>query len=721
MNLNRQWPALLAAAAAMLTGRLAAQNVYSNPYTITTFAGSAVTQGNFTNGVGAAAGFNLPNAVAVDSSGNVYVADTSNYAVRVITPNGTVSTLAGSGSPGQTNGTGGAAQFGKLEGIVVDSSGNVYVSDWVNAQGGSGGSIRKITSAGLVSTLVSGTLNGPQGLALDSGGNLYVADAGNAVIRKVSTSTGTTTVYAGTLGHSGFNDGAVGTGQFGYPVGLAFDPAGNLYVADAQGSNIRKVNTSGVISTYNSGVAAATPGEIDGPIADAAFSHPTGLAADAAGNLFVVDGGTVIREITAGGNVSTVAGAPARTGSLNAAGSNALFNISTTAGASIAATGTSTIFVADGNNGLIREGVPLASQAPTIQYQPVSQTINNGSQVTVMATVNGANLTYQWYFNGVAIPGANSDTLTIGSIGADQAGVYTVTASNSFGSVTSSSTAGVVTVSTKARIINLSTIDTAGSGANALAAGFSLSGAPNTTKTLLIRGAGPVLSAFGLSNLLAAPQLSLFDSTSTSIAFDAGWNNDPALSAAFTATGAFPFPANSADSALLRSLAVSASGNATYTAQVTGANGTSGTALVEIYDDDLSNADSQLVNISSSANVTPASPLTVGFTLSGSTPATLVIRAIGPALAGFGVPNPLTRTTLNIFQQGSAQPIYTDTGWSGSSDLVNAFAKVGAFSLTVGSGDSALLVNLAPGGYSAQLVTADSNSGTGLVEMFLLQ
>ena len=707
MKLNHHIPAVFAALMTLVAGQRVTANDYSNAYSITTLAGSVGNSDNLINGVGAAAGFSNPSAVAVDSSGNVYVADTLDYAVRKITPAGNVTTLAGSGSMGEVDGAGASAKFGPLKGIAVDSSGNVYVTDWVSNAGGVGGSLRKITSAGAVSTVLNGTLNSPEGLTFDSAGNLYIADAGNGVIRKLTTG-GSASIYAGTLGHSGFNDGAIGTGQLGFPVGLAFDPSGTLYVTDSQGSNIRKVATDGTLSTYNSGVAPASPGQNDGPIVSAAFSHPTGLGADAVGNLFLVDGGTLIREITASGNVTTLAGSLGANGSLNSSGINARFS----GAIGLAATSSSVIFIADAGNGVIRQGNPMASQAPTIQYQPITQTVNNGGAVTLMATVNGSNLTYQWYFNAVAIPGANSNTLIVGSIGSNQAGNYTVTASNSFGSVTSN--AAVVTVSTKAQIVNLSTRDTAGSGSGVLAAGFSLSGDPTTTKSILIRGIGPTLSVFGVPNVLANPQLSLYDSSTNLIASNVGWNNDPALSAAFTATGAFALPAGSADSALLRSLAP-----ATYTAQVTGAGNTTGTALVEIYDASISNTAATLVNISSRAYVTPAAPLTVGFVLSGTTNTTLVIRGIGPTLSAFAITNPLPNPTLTIFDVNS-NVIYTNTGWGNNAALATAFTKVGAFALPAGSTDSALLVSLAPGNYSAQITSSDGNSGVGLVELFFL-
>ena len=205
----------------LMAGRSPAQSIYT-PYTVTNFAGSAGNIGS-TNGTGSAARFNSPYAVAADSAGNVYVADTLNDTIRKITPAGAVTTLAGkAGSAGSANGTGSAARFYKPSGVAVDGAGNVYVADTLND------TIRKITPAGAVTTLagkagVSGTNNGtgssarfntPFGVAVDKAGNVYVADTYNQTIRKV-TSAGvvTTLVGAGALAFQPFRRGGGQRGQ----------------------------------------------------------------------------------------------------------------------------------------------------------------------------------------------------------------------------------------------------------------------------------------------------------------------------------------------------------------------------------------------------------------------------------------------------------------------------------------------------------------------------
>jgi hypothetical protein len=185
--------------------------------------------------------------VAVDSAGNVYVADNYNDTIRKVTPDGMVTTLAGlAGSHGSADGTGSAAQFDGPESVAVDSAGNVYVADSYND------AIRKVTPDGVVTTLAGqpgswGSADGtgsaaqfdlPSGVAVDSAGNLYVADLGNGTIRKV-TAGGVVTTLADLAGSSGSNDGVGSAARFSGPRGVAVDSAGNVYVAEYDNSTIR--------------------------------------------------------------------------------------------------------------------------------------------------------------------------------------------------------------------------------------------------------------------------------------------------------------------------------------------------------------------------------------------------------------------------------------------------------------------------------------------------
>jgi sugar lactone lactonase YvrE len=262
---------------------------------VSTFAGQAGVQGSADALVGTNASFNNPFGLAIDSSNNLYVADTGNYIIRKITPSGAVSTLAGSaGNPGSANGTGNSAQFNFPLGVAVDTNGNVYVAE------GSNEDIRKITPAGLVTTFAGlagsyGTADGtgsaarfnwPSSLAMDANGNLFVADNENSTIRKI-TPAGVVTTIAGFPGSGGAADGTGNVARFYNPNGLAVDAAGNIYVADTGNNAIRKVTQAGVVTTLAG--QSGNPGNNDGIGSVVRFKSPSGVAIDNSGNLFITD------------------------------------------------------------------------------------------------------------------------------------------------------------------------------------------------------------------------------------------------------------------------------------------------------------------------------------------------------------------------------------------------------------------------------------------------
>lgn len=284
----------------------------------TTYAGSGNT--GSVDGAGSSAEFHYPKASAMDNQGNIFVVDSFNHTIRKISPAQVVTTFAGSaGNSGFTNGTGAAAAFNYPTGIAIDSADNLYVTD--NNQ------IRKITPAAVVTTFAGSTTSGssngigslaefalPSGIAIDEAGFFYVADTANHTIRKITPSASVTTL-AGSPGNSGSTDGTGSAARFYRPYGVAVDSVGNVFVGDEQNHIIRKITPSGVTTTY-AGLAGET-GSADGTGSAARFSSPRGLAVDAAGNVILADHfNYCLRKISPSQQVTTMLN-PESAGSIN--------------------------------------------------------------------------------------------------------------------------------------------------------------------------------------------------------------------------------------------------------------------------------------------------------------------------------------------------------------------------------------------------------------------
>ena len=330
---------------------ISAAAAHSQTITFTTWAGFA-GQVN-ANGSGTNALFEAPAGAALDSAGNLYVADFYNNTIQKMTSAGVVTTLAGSaGNSGSTDASGTNALFNGPEGVAVDAAGNVYVADSGNS------TIRKITPGGSVSTLAGsagniGNANGtgsnatfyqPAGVAVDSNTNVYVADYGNHTIRKIAPG-GVVSTLAGSTNFGSVN--AVGTNaSFYQPEGVAVDIAGNVYVADTANNMIRKIS-GGTVTTL---AGSTNFGNANGVSTNAAFYGPEALAVDGAGNVYVADtGNDMIRKIS-GGTVTTLAGST-NFGSLDGTGINAQF----WGPAAIVTDSATNVYVADYFNGTIRK------------------------------------------------------------------------------------------------------------------------------------------------------------------------------------------------------------------------------------------------------------------------------------------------------------------------------------------------------------------------------
>jgi sugar lactone lactonase YvrE len=269
-----------------------------NISTVTTLAGT-LTAG-FTNS-GATSTFNAPTGVAITAAGNIYVADQGNNAIRLITAAGVVSTVAGNGTAGLVNDNGAAAEFTAPTGIAVDAIGNIYVADKGNNV------IRKIDPDGDVTTLAGtgkvgatngagaiATFNQPTAVAVDASGNVFVADFGNNLIRMI-TPGGVVTTLAGS-GAEGSNNGKGLAASFDGPAGLAFSSSGLLYVADSGNNIIREVSSTGSVVTV---AGTGTAGFSNGTSAiTATFNLPQGVAINASGTIYIADTGNgLIREL----------------------------------------------------------------------------------------------------------------------------------------------------------------------------------------------------------------------------------------------------------------------------------------------------------------------------------------------------------------------------------------------------------------------------------------
>lgn len=365
---------------------------------VSTLAGQADVPGN-ADGAGTAALFRGPMGIAVDATGIVYVADSGNHSIRRIAQNGTVTTLASTGtglseprgivvtaagtllvadysshsirsvtssgsittyagaveSPGTADGAAAAARFHYPSGLALASDGSVYVADTENdtIRTISGGTVT--TFAGLAGRVLTADGHGtdarfdaPYSTAVDSNGVVYVADQTAHVIRRIGTD-GIVTTFAGLPGVFGIDDGTADGARFYSPCGVAVDAAGNVYVADTMNSTVRKITPGRVVSTLAG--SGRTRGSADGNGAAARFDQPFGIAVDGNGNVYVSDAAAnTIRKITPGGVVSTLAGRAATPGSADGTGSDARFSVPY----AIAVDSTGVLFVVDHGNHAIR-------------------------------------------------------------------------------------------------------------------------------------------------------------------------------------------------------------------------------------------------------------------------------------------------------------------------------------------------------------------------------
>ncbi len=355
--------------------------------------------------------------------------------------------------------------------------------------------------------------------------------------------------------------------------------------------------------------------------------------------------------------------------------------------------------VTSSNATLVVNAAGGGSAAPAIVAHPLAVTAATGSTAALTVVASGSPVpTYQWTKDGAAVAGATDAVLRLTSVTSANAGAYAVAVTNSAGTVTSTSAALGVAAG-EGRLANLSVRTNLGTGAT-LIVGF----ATNGSKSVLIRGIGPTLGAFGVPGTYADPRLELYNG-STKITENDDWS--ASLATAFSAVGAFPLTNASKDAALQSAL------SGAHTTHLKGPS--SGVVLVELYDSG-NGTTQRLINVSARNLVgTGDNIMIAGFVVDGTVGKTLLIRAVGPTLASFGVGGTLADPKLEIYNSSTVKVVENDN-WSAT--LAATATSVGAFALVPGSRDAALLVTLPPGAYSAQISGIANGTGEALVEVY---
>jgi hypothetical protein len=788
--------------------------------TITTAAGNGTQGFSGDGGPATQAEFNFGSPdlgnLALDPSGNLFVADTENQRIRrVDAKTGTITTVAGPTGPA-------GFALTNLFAVATDSHGNIYygynpgitativeidpTGKFLASYGGKPGSSND-------GTAVAGAALGGyvSDIGIDPDGNIDFSNGDPAQVRRLNLSTGLLETVAGVGVHPiGENGPAVAT-VLGITNGdLAFLPTGELLVGDSTQYLLRQIDTSGNISTLAGyGVTPPQPDQMPVVALDA-HVYPVAIRTDAAGQIYLSDVGSIYR-IDLGGYMNLFAGAmsqfgysgdggPATAALLNEpwdiafdsagnmfiadAGNNRVRRVDAVTGDMTTVAGSGPVnppehYKSNGDGSDTGDGGP-ATQATLDSPYGVALDANDNLYIssgnfpgyirkvdaqtgiiTTFATIQGSlsKLTFDGAGNIYTMvnsqdlmridPSGNQTTIAGGNVqgfsgdggpasqallaGGYQASGLTIDAQGDIYFIDGQNLrvrairrgavpAAVIAPANPGHLVNLSCRALVGAGASQLIVGFTVSPGSAGTEPLLIRASGPALASFGVAGTLADPQLTL-NSTSGVIAADNGWAGDTQVASAAASVGAFPWTVpTSHDSGLVQSLP-----GGGYTAQIAGSSGDTGVALAEVYDATQAGAytpsSPRLVNLSARVNVgTGGNILIAGFVIGGTTAKTVLIRGSGPALAAFGVPGTLADPKLQLYHSnsdGSSTLLQSNTGWGGNPRITSTAASVGAFPWgTAATPDSAILASLAPGSYTAQVSGASGDTGVALVEVY---
>ncbi len=374
-------------------------SINAQTYTISTIAGNGTIGDSGNGGPATLAEFYHPCGVTVDPAGNLYIACKGNGKIKKVDTNGIISNIAGGGSSLGDGGAATAAELSYPVGVFLDATGNVYIAESGDHR------IRKINTSGIISTIAgtgvsdyfgdggaatSAKLEKPSAAIADAAGNVYIADMYNHRIRKINTNGIISTIAGnGTGGYSG-DGGPATAAELFYPTEITFDALGNLYIADEGNDRIRKINTNGIISTIAGNGNSGSYGD-GGAATSAALHNPTGIALDAAGNVYIADNlNNKIRKVNTNGIISTIAGSGTG-GYLGDGGAATAAELNSPVGIAIDASGN--LYVSDYNNQRIRK--------LTISTTGIEQLNETNNQLTVYPNPNNGVFTVQSVSEGV--------------------------------------------------------------------------------------------------------------------------------------------------------------------------------------------------------------------------------------------------------------------------------------------------------------------------------